>query len=209
MKNQASNDKFNGNTIATMSSNQKSNIKKTNEWANSILKDLDNLILSNQRYVDLNSSITTNIANNDMNTVSSTTPTSPSLKRSTIINVVLRKTSPSSSSNEPMTMTKTSKLTKPNKNRTVLNATAIINATETPTTNDNNNKILKPEKHVSSFCFISCVCCVVHTGFSDFLYLRVFFIFFFSFFYWFFFILFVVLLLRISFALVVIFFPRF
>lgn len=111
-------------------------IRKTNDWANSILKDLDNLVLSNKRYAErISNSVVTNT---NVNTISPTSPSSQ--KRSTIINVVLRKTTPASSptsSTAPTTIVL---------NDTIKNPTAIINEAKC----DNNN-ILKPEKHVSRF----------------------------------------------------------
>lgn len=89
---------------------------QTNDWANSILKDLDGLVLSNKRYTD-------RINQTNVTTQSPTSPTS-SHKRSTIINVVLRKTTPVSSP-------------------TTSHAPANNNS------KTDNNNILKPEKHVS------------------------------------------------------------
>lgn len=99
-----------------LSTDHSANIRQTNDWATSILKDLDDLVLSNKRYTD-------RISQANVTTQSPTSPTS-SHKRSTIINVVLRKTTPVSS---PTT-------------------------SHAPTNNDSktdNNNILKPEKHVS------------------------------------------------------------
>lgn len=93
---------------------------ETNDWANSILKDLDNLVLSNKQYTD-------RISQANVTTAQSSTSSTSSHKRSTIINVVLRKTTPVSS---PTT-------------------------SHAPAYNDSktdNNNILKPEKHVS-ICF--------------------------------------------------------
>lgn len=115
-----------------------SNIRKTNEWAESILKDLDNLILSNERYTaSLSNPISANVA-------TAGPPKSPQ-KRSTIINVVLRKTTPSPSPTSPTAPTA---FGLPAQNQTVINAPA-----------KDNNKIAKPEKHVSrltSFALLSC-----------------------------------------------------
>lgn len=112
--------------------NDSSNIRKTNEWADAILKDLDNLILSNQQYTaNLSSSVASNTTN-----ASPSSPKSPQ-KQSTIINVVLRKItplpSPSTTPTSPTAPTAfASILTNSNKKQ----ATII-------------NKISKPEKHVS------------------------------------------------------------
>lgn len=99
-----------------LSMDHSANIRQTNDWANSILKDLDNLVLSNKRYTD-------RIGQTNVITQSPTSPTS-SHKRSTIINVVLRKTTPVSSPTNSLAPTNDDSKT------------------------DNNN-ILKPEKHVS------------------------------------------------------------
>lgn len=130
-------------------SNHGRNIRKTNEWADLILKDLDNLILSNQRYA-------AGLHNNsaaavDGNGSAIGSPKSPH-KRSTIINVVLRKTTPSPTSPtaptsfpaSTATATAMTTTTNQHKNHTV----AAVNAKD-------NNKIPKPEKHVSDFCCIS------------------------------------------------------
>lgn len=124
-------------------SNHGRNIRKTNEWADLILKDLDNLILSNQRYaagLHHNS-----IASSDGN---DGPPKSPH-KRSTIINVVLRKTTPSPTSPTAPTLFAASAANETittNQHRHHTAATSTVNAKD-------NNKIPKPEKHVSDFCF--------------------------------------------------------
>lgn len=90
---------------------------QTNDWANSILRDLDDLVLSNKRYTD-------RISQANVTTAQSPTSPTSSHKRSTVINVVLRKTTPASS---PTT-------------------------SHAPANNDSktdNNNIPKPEKHVS------------------------------------------------------------
>lgn len=119
-----------------LTTNHSANIQTTNDWANSILKDLDNLVLSNKRYADRISNPTAQTTN--INTRSPISPTPQ--KRSTIINVVLRKTTPVTSPTSPTE--------RPIKSAhdTIKNPTAIINQTKC----DNNN-ILKPEKHVSRF----------------------------------------------------------
>lgn len=135
---------------APITANHGSSIRKTNEWADSILKDLDNLILSNQRYTAglsnsiINAASNQTTANADV-TVATTTgpPKSPQKKRSTIINVVLRKTTPSTSPTSPTAPTAfASTPTNLNKNQTMI-----------ITTTKDNNKIPKPEKHVSGFGF--------------------------------------------------------
>lgn len=150
----------NANSLNAMpiSANHGSNIRKTNEWADSILKDLDNLILSNQRYtaslsnpINIASNQTTSTSTTFTDHVATATATGPPKspqKRSTIINVVLRKTTPSSSPTSPTAPTAfASTPTNLNKNQT-----AIITATTTAAAKD-NNKIQKPEKHVSGFGF--------------------------------------------------------
>lgn len=132
---------LNGSIAA--SNHHGSSIRKTNEWADSILKDLDNLILSNQRYTAscLSNSIT---ASNASNAAVATGPPKSPQKRSTIINVVLRKTTPSTSPTSPTAPTEfPSTPAHLNKNQT-----AIITAPA-----QDNNKIPKPEKHVSGFGF--------------------------------------------------------
>lgn len=119
-------------------SNHGRNIRKTNEWADLILKDLDNLILSNQRYAaGLHNSST---GANDGNGTAIGSPKSPH-KRSTIINVVLRKTTPSPTSpTAPTSFAAATTTTNQHKNHT--GAASAANAKD-------NNKIPKPEKHVS------------------------------------------------------------
>lgn len=118
-------------------SNHGRNIRKTNEWADLILKDLDNLILSNQRYAaGLHISPT-----DGSNGTAIGSPKSPH-KRSTIINVVLRKTTPSPTSpTAPTSFAASAATTTTNqhKNQTAVAANA-----------KDNNKIPKPEKHVST-----------------------------------------------------------
>lgn len=140
------------NAAAIASSNQHgSNIRKTNEWADSILKDLDNLILSNQRYTaSLSNSIASNATNATAASAASAaatgSPKTSHQKRSTIINVVLRKTTPSTSPTSPTAPTAFAS-TPANLNK---NQTAIITAPA-----KDNNKIPKPEifQHVSGFDF--------------------------------------------------------
>lgn len=136
---------------APITANHGSSIRKTNEWADSILKDLDNLILSNQRYTASLSNSIINAASNQAtaNAAASAAatatgpPKSPQKKRSTIINVVLRKTTPSTSPTSPTAPTAfASTPTNLNKNQTTI-----------ITTTKDNNKIPKPEKHVSGFGF--------------------------------------------------------
>lgn len=129
-------------------SNHGRNIRKTNEWADLILKDLDNLILSNQRYAAglHNNSIASSDGNG--NGTATGPPKSPN-KRSTIINVVLRKTTPSPTSPTAPTSfaalaNATTTTTNQHKNHTA--AASAVNAKD-------NNKIPKPEKHVSEFSF--------------------------------------------------------
>lgn len=109
---------------------RRQNIAKTNDWAETILKDLDNLILSDQRY------------GNTSATERAHSPMSPNSKRTTIINMVLRKTTPTASP-------KMTKLWDANDSTAVSNAT--INSTAQPTIQSDNHRIHKPEKHVSSF----------------------------------------------------------
>lgn len=117
----------------------RSSIRRTNEWADSILKDLDHLILSNQRY-------TASLGNPiGQAAVGDTGPPKSPHKRSTIINVVLRKTTPSTSPTSPTAPTAfASTPTYLNKNQTTIITAA---------TAKDNNKIPKPEKHVSGFGF--------------------------------------------------------
>lgn len=133
---------------ASIASNHGSNMRKTNEWADSILKDLDNLILSNQRYAD---SVNQSIGSNASDDGTATGPPKLPQKRSTIINVVLRKTTPSPSPTSPTAPTAfASTPTNLNKNQTAIisaSAAAVVAAPK------DNNKIPKPEKHVSSFGF--------------------------------------------------------
>lgn len=142
---------LNASSSSSITSNHHgSSIRKTNEWADSILKDLDNLILSNQRYTASLCNPITAIPDQTANataTINSTGPPKSPQKRSTIINVVLRKTTPSTSPTSPTAptafasspaITATTNLNK--------NQTAIITAAA-PT--KDNNKIPKPEKHVS------------------------------------------------------------
>lgn len=131
----------NGNSLneTITDTNHRSSIRKTNEWADSILKDLDSLILSNQRYT---ASLSNSIGRERI--VDTGPPKSPQ-KRSTVINVVLRKTTPSTSPTSPTAPTAfPSTPTNLNKNQTTIITAA--------TTKD-NNKIPKPEKHVSGFDF--------------------------------------------------------
>lgn len=137
------------NAAAIASSKQHgSNIRKTNEWADSILKDLDNLILSNQRYTaSLSNSIASNATAASAASAAATgSPKTSHQKRSTIINVVLRKTTPSTSPTSPTAPTAFAS-TPANLNK---NQTAIITAPA-----KDNNKIPKPEifQHVSGFDF--------------------------------------------------------
>lgn len=135
-----------------ITANHGSSIRKTNEWADSILRDLDNLILSNQRYTAglsnsiINAASNQSTANADVNATTAAAtgpPKSPQKKRSTIINVVLRKTTPSTSPTSPTAPTAfASTPTNLNKNQTTI-----------ITTTKDNNKIPKPEKHVSGFGF--------------------------------------------------------
>lgn len=104
---------------------------KTNEWANSILKDLDSLMLTNKRYATMHIP-SVEVDSNDVK-LPADLPTSPRQKRSTIINVVLRKTTPSTSPISPTAPT----------------SIAIAAAQQSTDATDNSN-ILKPEKHVSN-----------------------------------------------------------
>lgn len=122
------------------------NIRKTNEWADSILKDLDNLILSNQRYTD---SLSSNLIFTNQTT---TEPPKSPHKRSTIINVVLRKTTPTTSPTSPIAPTAFASTPTNNLNK---NQTAIITAAAM--TKDNNKKISKPEKHVSGLLILASI----------------------------------------------------
>lgn len=136
-------------TAGPLSPNHGSNIRKTNEWADSILKDLDTLILSNKRYTaSLSNSITTSNATTNVNAVDQ--PPKSSQKRSTIINVVLRKTTPSTSPTSPTAPTAFASTPTNNLNK---NQTVIINNSTAAITTKDNNKIPKPEKHVSGFGF--------------------------------------------------------
>lgn len=121
------------------------NIQETNEWANSILKELDSL-RTNGRQSDPSSIIgcgsdtmastvrniskvapTLDLSKTTIISSPLPSPTSPSVKRSTIINVTLRKSQPV-----------------PTK----------LDDDKNFATNTNHNHILKPEKHVSLyFCF--------------------------------------------------------
>lgn len=142
----------------SIDTNHGSNMRKTNEWADSILKDLDNLILSNQRYVDsVNQSMGLNVSNGET-TITPTTATGPPKlpqKRSTIINVVLRKTTPSPSPTSPTAPTAfESAPTNLNKNQTAIITAAPPAPPDAAAAAKDNNKIPKPEKHVSSFDFL-------------------------------------------------------
>ncbi|XP_055304722.1 uncharacterized protein LOC129569659 isoform X4 [Sitodiplosis mosellana] len=128
---------------APISANHGSTIRKTNEWAESILKDLDNLIMSNQRYTAglsnpiINAASNQTMANAANADVTATGPPKSPQKRSTIINVVLRKTTPSTSPTSPTAPTAfASTPTNLNKNQTTI-----------ITTTKDNNKMPKPEKH--------------------------------------------------------------
>lgn len=128
-----------------------SEMKKTNDWANSILEQLDTLMLANKRNATciaddgddcsqrLTTSLVATIPSVDLSNAtivssplpaSPSSPTSPSQKRSTIINVTLRKATPA---------IKTS------------TTTASIHDSKNTTTNIDRNNILKPEKHVSKY----------------------------------------------------------
>lgn len=102
----------------------KNDEKKTNEWANSLLTELDNLMQSNKA--------TTNVQLRS--TPPPRTPTSPT-QRSTIINVTLRKTTPS-----PKTSTSIEK----NSNHSIT----------TNNSNNDNSNFRKPEKHVSIWFYV-------------------------------------------------------
>lgn len=121
------------------------NMQETNEWANSILKELDSL-RTNGRQSDPASFIgrpsattvrniskvapTLDLSKTTIITSplpSPTSPTSPTIKRSTIINVTLRKSTP---------------------------VPAKLDDDKNSATNTDHNNILKPEKHVSDFSFL-------------------------------------------------------
>lgn len=119
---------------------RRQNIAKTNDWAETILKDLDNLILSDQRY------------GNATATERADSPMSPNHKRTTIINMVLRKTTPTTSpTTSPITSSapKMTKLWDANDGMAVSNG--MIDSTALPTIQSDKHRIHKPEKHVSSF----------------------------------------------------------
>lgn len=133
---------------ATQALERRQNISRTNDWAAGILKDLDGLMVSEQRYSDAQAALRYDSSSPDA------APMSPNHKRSTIINVVLRKTAPTPSS-IPLTAPKMTKLRDASDGRTVSNAAINALATApapstTSTTPSDNQRILKPEKHVSS-----------------------------------------------------------
>lgn len=134
-----------------------SEMKKTNDWANSILEQLDTLMLANKRNAisiegdgdvcsrRLATSLVGTIPSVDLSKativssplpVSPSSPTSPSQKRSTIINVTLRKATPA------------------------IKTSAIANNHDNKgsTTNSDRNNILKPEKHVSNIYILYMRC---------------------------------------------------
>lgn len=137
---------------------RRQNISRTNDWADGILKDLDGLLISEQRY---SNSLRRDTPSPDG------APMSPGYKRSTVINVVLRKTAPTATSNEPIAPQMTKVHGNDNDGRTVSTATITALATTpttpataaatstTSTTPSDNHRILKPEKHVSSFTLSS------------------------------------------------------
>lgn len=145
-------------TVAAASALSTSEMKKTNDWANSILEQLDTLMLANKRNAisiddgdDCNrrlaTSLVATIPSVDLSQAtivssplpaSPSSPTSPSQKRSTIINVTLRKATPAIKTSATM---------------------ANMNDSQSSTTNIDRNNILKPEKHVSSRLFYGLFCC--------------------------------------------------
>lgn len=136
---------------ATQALERRQNISRTNDWAAGILKDLDGLMVSEQRYSDAQAALRYDSSSPDAG------PMSPNHKRSTVINVVLRKTAPTPSP-IPLTAPKMTKLRAASDGRTVSNAAINASATAptapapstTSTTPSDNHRILKPEKHVSS-----------------------------------------------------------
>lgn len=132
--------------VTTVSALSTSEMEKTNDWANSILEQLDTFNLANKRNAvsikyDEDSDYGRRLATSLVATVPSVdlskativssplpaSPTSPSQKRSTIINVTLRKATPAIKTSSTM---------------------ASNHDTKSFTTTIDRNNILKPEKHV-------------------------------------------------------------